>query len=273
MSVTYVFDNYTNRTKKKIRLWFEVQETSDDWFEGKRSNTSATVTSSEEHAPTVRDGNKDVIEPCKPKVILLIIDPQVDFHPEGGIPETSLYHPEGIMSIPGANEDSYRIKRMIEDNWADIDEIFVTLETRHKLGITSASSWTHKIDPEHPEIRTIHPQVGTVITHKDVEDGVWIPSEHLAHARAEEVRSMTKADRKEKSLQWCLYYTTKLEQGNRKLVIQPEHCLVSILSYRIVYGQHITVSHIVRANFMLYSSVHYFDNHSWAQEVMRLCRR
>lgn len=45
--------------------------------------------------------------------ILLIIDPQIDFHPEGGSGITWL--PQGILAIPaGANEDSLHIAAMLK---------------------------------------------------------------------------------------------------------------------------------------------------------------
>jgi hypothetical protein len=67
----------------------------------------------------------------RPKTILLIIDAQNDFHPEGGLKGTCSHHKEGTLAVPGANEDSQRIKKMIEDHWEDIDEIFLTMDTHY----------------------------------------------------------------------------------------------------------------------------------------------
>lgn len=53
------------------------------------------------------------------KVILLIIDPQVDFHPGGS------------LAVAGADEDSQRIADFIDSNIDKIDEIYVTLDTHH----------------------------------------------------------------------------------------------------------------------------------------------
>lgn len=55
----------------------------------------------------------------KTKVILLIIDPQVDFHPGGS------------LAISGANDDSERTSSLILNNIDTIDEIVVTLDTHH----------------------------------------------------------------------------------------------------------------------------------------------
>ena len=52
-------------------------------------------------------------------VILLIIDPQNDFH-EGG-----------SLAIPGAMEDTKRIAALVEAHGDDIDEIYVTLDSHH----------------------------------------------------------------------------------------------------------------------------------------------
>jgi hypothetical protein len=48
---------------------------------------------------------------------LLIIDPQVDFHPGGN------------LAVVGANEDSARLAEFIHSNVDKIDEIFVTLDS------------------------------------------------------------------------------------------------------------------------------------------------
>ncbi len=53
------------------------------------------------------------------KAILLIIDPQIDFHPGGS------------LGIPGANEDSERTASLILQNIDEIDEIYVTLDSHH----------------------------------------------------------------------------------------------------------------------------------------------
>lgn len=54
-----------------------------------------------------------------PKVVLLIIDPQIDFHPGGS------------LAVAGAIEDSERIAQFIQRNIRNIDEIYVTLDSHH----------------------------------------------------------------------------------------------------------------------------------------------
>ena len=61
--------------------------------------------------------------------ILLIIDPQNDFHPAGG--DHLLAHHQGSLAVPGANEDSSRIANLILSNITEIDEIYVTLDSHH----------------------------------------------------------------------------------------------------------------------------------------------
>lgn len=55
------------------------------------------------------------------KIILLIIDPQIDFHPGGS------------LAVAGANEDSERIAAFIASNRQKISEIYVTLDSHHVL--------------------------------------------------------------------------------------------------------------------------------------------
>ena len=40
-----------------------------------------------------------------------------------------MYHPQGSLAVPGANEDSARIAQMIQANMEDIDDIIVTRDT------------------------------------------------------------------------------------------------------------------------------------------------
>ena len=53
------------------------------------------------------------------KLILLIIDPQNDFHPGG------------TLGIQGAHEDSARTAAFINRHIGLIDEIYVTLDSHH----------------------------------------------------------------------------------------------------------------------------------------------
>ena len=57
--------------------------------------------------------------PPKNNNILLIVDPQIDFHPGGS------------LAVAGANEDSARTASLILSNINDIDEIYVTMDSHN----------------------------------------------------------------------------------------------------------------------------------------------
>ena len=64
------------------------------------------------------------------KIILLIIDPQNDFHDDPEIDGKCRGY-TGSLAVPGATHDSLRLSEMIRNNIHDIDEIYVTLDTHH----------------------------------------------------------------------------------------------------------------------------------------------
>ena len=55
----------------------------------------------------------------KERVILLLVDPQVDFHPGGS------------LAVFGADADSDRIADLIRSKIFEIDEIIITLDSHH----------------------------------------------------------------------------------------------------------------------------------------------
>ncbi len=63
-----------------------------------------------DYAKSTRRGRKNV---------LLIIDPQIDFHVGGS------------LAVPGAEEDSKRTAKFIIDNMSSIDDIYVTMDSHH----------------------------------------------------------------------------------------------------------------------------------------------
>jgi hypothetical protein len=64
------------------------------------------------------------------KIVLLIIDPQNDFHDDPEIDGKTRGY-TGTLAVPGATADSMRIAEMIRKNMMDIDEIHVTMDTHH----------------------------------------------------------------------------------------------------------------------------------------------
>ena len=87
-------------------------------------------------------------------VILLTIDPQVDF-----------CNPNGALYVPGAEKDIQRLSKMIVENIPEISMINVTLDSHHFVHIAHPVWWVDK--------NNNHPDPFTVITVGDVEQGKW----------------------------------------------------------------------------------------------------
>jgi len=133
------------------------------------------------------------------KTTLYIVDPQNDFHGSGS------------CAVNGADEDAERIAEFIYSNMTSIDEIFVTLDSHHRMHIAHAIFWEDgKGKP---------PPLYTVITLQDVLDGRWKP------------RDLT-------LLSHCKFYLQELERkakgGMTALTIKPEHCLIGSRGHAVV---------------------------------------
>jgi len=87
-----------------------------------------------------------------PRQILLLIDPQNDFHGGGTLGMLSIYTYLGTLSlskwtqqrflfnticiaVPGADEDAGRIATLINEKGGNFDEIIVTLDSHYKIHI------------------------------------------------------------------------------------------------------------------------------------------
>jgi cephalosporin hydroxylase len=68
-------------------------------------------------------------------IILLLIDPQIDFHDD-----TSLLQPS--LPVPGSSEDTKRIIEMIRRHGDEIDEIYVTLDSHHVRDVVNRHYFT-----------------------------------------------------------------------------------------------------------------------------------
>lgn len=110
--------------------------------------------------------DKIMNDPVK-KNILLIIDPQNDFHPQGGTPGTKLYHPEGSLAVSGANEDSERIAEFIFKNYKNIHEIYVSMDSHHPSHIAHGMFWSNSKGEQ--------PSPFTLISNEDICNGIWLP--------------------------------------------------------------------------------------------------
>ena len=131
---------------------------------------------------------------------LLLIDPQVDFHPGGSLGG----------SLPTANEDSDRLAALVAAHAARISQITVTLDTHQRLHIANPLFWRSGSGDGAP------PSPLTIIAAADIEAGTWTT------ARAEHA-------------EWALAYARALEAGGRfKICVWPEHCLVGTPGHAVV---------------------------------------
>lgn len=125
----------------------------------------------------------------KPSLHLLLIDPQNDF-----------CHPDGALSVPGAEEDMARLIELIDRRASDITRITVTLDSHRRLDISHPLWWR---DPEGTP-----PAPFTQISAADVHAGHWQSTDPSAQRRS-------------------LRYLETLEStGRYPHVIWPEHCLL-----------------------------------------------
>lgn len=133
------------------------------------------------------------------KPALVIIDPQNDFH-EGG-----------SLAVPGADNDSARIAKMIEENIDKIGEIFVTLDSHHREHVAHAGSWNSKEDGTGDS-----PTPFTLISHDDIVNKKWFPKDiTMSH--------------------YIEGYTKLLEEKGRfKLTIWPDHCIIGSEGHKVV---------------------------------------
>lgn len=127
--------------------------------------------------------------------VLLIIDPQNDFHPGGS------------LAIATADADSKRISEFIRDKMHEIDEIVVTLDSHQRMHIAHGIFWV--------DLQGKHPTPFTTISAKDIELGKW----KTAVPQYQEA---------------ALNYAHKLEQGGRfKICIWPEHCIIGTPGHNV----------------------------------------
>ena len=125
---------------------------------------------------------------AKPKVCLLVIDPQVDFM-EGG-----------NLAVVGGTADMQRIARMVQKHGEDIDEIRMTLDSHYRIHIAHASYWMDK--------KGNSPKPFTLISDEDIAKGIWTPR-NPAHN------------------DWGLKYPGRLKANGRfVLCIWPDHCII-----------------------------------------------
>lgn len=132
------------------------------------------------------------------QVHLLAIDCQNDF-----------CDPTGSLFVKGADQDMIRLSAMIDRLGGKIDEIHVTMDSHQMFHIAHPLFWRDRDgNPPKPLI--------TMITHKDVLDGVWQPVNPVLR-------------------DWALHYTEMLEKNKRYvLVVWPPHCIIGSKGHGLV---------------------------------------
>ncbi len=131
------------------------------------------------------------------KVALIIIDPQNDFCSENG----TLY-------VEGSKQDNERLAYWMLEQKAEIDQVFVTIDSHHILDISHPKFWVNKEGQ--------NPNAFTIIKAKDVIDGNWMPAYPFFNSGM------------------VLTYLEKLEeQGEFPHCIWPEHCIIGSWGHAI----------------------------------------
>ena len=146
---------------------------------------------------TVQDGKRLGLLPAdsdRQRIMLLLVDPQVDF-----------VHENGALSVPGAVADTRRTIEWIFRHVGQITAIASSLDSHVPTQIFFPTWW---VNPEGQQ-----PDPFTVITGSDVDQGKWKP---LYERR------------------WSQTYPHKLESSSRKeLMIWPYHTLIGTTGHAI----------------------------------------
>ena len=123
----------------------------------------------------------------KRRVMLLLVDPQIDF-----------IFPQGSLCVPGAVDDTRRTIEWILRNAGEITSISASLDSHTTFQIFYPTWWGND--------KGEHPAPFTVITSDDIHKGKWRPLVDPA---------------------WSLQYVEKLERGGKySLMIWPYHTMI-----------------------------------------------
>lgn len=130
-------------------------------------------------------------------VHLVIIDPQIDFC----CPTT------GKLYVKGAEGDMQRLANMIDRLGGKLNDIHVTLDSHQPVHIAHPVFWKDRNGKNPPPF--------TMITAKDVDNGVWTPAQPSL-------------------FKWGLNYVRTLEKNGRyPLCIWPPHCLIGTVGQTV----------------------------------------
>lgn len=145
----------------------------------------------------IRQGRAAAQQPASEdsrRVILLLVDPQVDF-----------IHEDGTLSVPGAVDDTRRTIEWIFTHVNVLTAIAASLDSHIPTQIFYPTWW---VNPQGD-----HPAPFTAITHADVEKGIWQPLYDAA---------------------WSRDYVRILEQQAKKaLMIWPYHTMIGTPGHSI----------------------------------------
>ncbi len=128
------------------------------------------------------------------RIILLLVDPQVDF-----------IHPDGSLSVPGAVEDTRRTIEWIFQHTDELTTIAASLDSHIPTQIFYPTWWTDQNGK--------HPAAYTTITGEDVERQKWRPVYEPA---------------------WSVQYVQQLQEYAKKtLMIWPYHTMIGTPGHSI----------------------------------------
>ncbi len=128
------------------------------------------------------------------RVLLLLVDPQVDF-----------VHTDGSLSVPGAVEDTRRTVEWLFNHLEQVTDVVVSLDSHHPLHIFYPGWW---VDPAGN-----HPKAMTAIPAQEVDEGRWQPVFEEA---------------------WSRYYVHELEgKAKKTLLIWPYHTMIGTPGHSI----------------------------------------
>jgi len=128
------------------------------------------------------------------RLILLLVDPQVDF-----------IHRDGALSVPGAIEDTRRTIDWIFHNLSRITAIAASLDSHYPNQIFFPSWWVDSTGA--------HPEPFTPVTSRELDVGRWRPLFEPA---------------------WSIEYAHRLEEEARKqLMIWPYHTMLGTSGHTI----------------------------------------
>ena len=115
-------------------------------------------------------------------------------------------------------------------NLQKIDEIYVSLDSHHRIHIAHSIFWNNS--------KGEHPPPFTLIRSSDVENGTWVPVDPSKKDHA-------------------LFYTKALEEKGRFVVcIWPEHCLIGTPGHSVVPVLNDALQEWVKANMKSVNYIH-----------------